>query len=195
MSKYHKAKTFPAAGTSQHIQAKLHVNPQLECSPSANFQLVKSSFGSSSQGFLRIWEKGPEEQTIIGMNLPTELLELIALQLPAADAICLTSADRHCRDALQSEEFWQRKLTTDCPFWVNNDEARIAQLWTAAAGDEKLSLHLDWHLCCQEHNTGETGTNICRFSLDGPATNEVAKHCFCRQAQRAELVWWRLLKQ
>ena len=67
-------------------------------------QLVKSSFGSSSQGFLRIWEKGPEEQTIIGMNLPTELLELIALQLPAADAICLTSADRHCRDALQSEE-------------------------------------------------------------------------------------------
>ena len=77
--------------------------------------------------------------------------------------------------------FWQRKLTTDCPFWVNNgivpglgrpagqswqelaimaaqlqmaeeqncalesplsDEARIAQLWTAAAGKCTSAMHL-----------------------------------------------------
>ncbi len=67
-------------------------------------QLVTSSFGSSPQGFLRIMEKGSAEQTMIGMHLPTELLELIALQLPIADAICLAAANRHCRDALQSEE-------------------------------------------------------------------------------------------
>ena len=77
--------------------------------------------------------------------------------------------------------FWQRKLTTDCPFWVNNgivpwlgrpagqswqelaimaaqlqmaeeqnhalqyplsDEARKAQLWTAAAGKRASAMHL-----------------------------------------------------
>lgn len=77
--------------------------------------------------------------------------------------------------------FWQRKLTTDCPSWVNNgivpgldrpagqswqelaimaaqlqmaeeqnlllqhplsDEARTAQLWTAAAGKCASAMHL-----------------------------------------------------
>ncbi len=33
----------------------------------------------------------------------------------------------------------------------------------AHAGDEKLSLHLDWYLCSQEHNTGATGSNSARF--------------------------------
>ncbi|KAL0029824.1 hypothetical protein WJX77_002203 [Trebouxia sp. C0004] len=38
-----------------------------------------------------------------------------------------------------------------------SDEVRTAQLWTVAAGDEKLSLHLDWYLCSQGHNAGATG--------------------------------------
>ncbi len=67
-------------------------------------QLLKVSFGSSPHNFLRVWEQVPEEQTIIGMNLPTELLELIATQLPVADTICLASANHHCCDSLQSEE-------------------------------------------------------------------------------------------
>ena len=95
-----------------HVACAVYKRDILECTCGhgvhlanlCGMQLVKSSFGSSPQGFLRIWEKGPEEQIIFGMNLPTELLELIALQLPIADTICLASANRHCRDALQSEE-------------------------------------------------------------------------------------------
>jgi hypothetical protein len=67
-------------------------------------QQLKVSFGSSPQDFLHTWEKGPEEHNIIELNFPAELLEQIALQLPIADAICLASANRHCRDALRSEE-------------------------------------------------------------------------------------------
>ena len=67
-------------------------------------QLIKVSFGSSPQDVLRVLEEGPEVPNTIEMNLPTELLEQIALQLPIVDAICLASANRHCHDALQSEE-------------------------------------------------------------------------------------------
>ncbi len=92
--------------------------------------------------------------------------ELCAQQLCSVSGFNNTLIPIRCR-------FWQRKLTTDCPFWVNNgivpelgrpagqrwqelaimaaqfqlaeeqnrllqppltDEARIAQLWAAAAG-------------------------------------------------------------